>query len=91
MRDLGVTGAEATLWWLLIVLIIGSILGLFYYLRIIVTMMQPSESGRPGYSTPPPGLLGGMALVLLTVVLIWLGIYPAPLIELIRTAASALS
>lgn len=86
-------GAQAALWWLLIVLIIGSTLGLFYYLRIIVAMIQPPVRGRPGYPTAlsPAALLGGMALVLLTLLLVWLGIYPATLIELIPTAAGNLS
>jgi NADH-quinone oxidoreductase subunit N len=81
-------GAQASLWWLLIVLIIGSALGLCYYLRIIMVMTLSPLSGRPGYPTlPPAARLGGMTLILLALLLVWLGIYPAPLIELIPKTA----
>ena len=35
---------NAQLWWLLAALIIGSVMGLFYYLRIILVMVDEDES-----------------------------------------------
>lgn len=85
-------GAEATLWSLLIVLIIGSTIGLFYYLRIIVVMTLSPVSSRPGYpALGRAAMLSGITLIILTFLLVGLGIYPSPLIELIKTAAQDLS
>ena len=37
------TGVESELWFLLTMLIIGSAIGLYYYLRLIYIMLQPAE------------------------------------------------
>jgi len=76
------SGANASAWLLIIVLVLTSVIGLFYYLRIVVTLFsevpepQPSTQ-RLDWSTA--FLLGGLA-----VLLIWFGVYPAPLLNLIR-------
>lgn len=77
-------GAGSALWFLVITLVVNSAIGLFYYLRIIVAMYShPSEEIVP----PAPSLSpsGGLVLAVLTVLLIWLGVYPGPLIDIIRT------
>lgn len=81
-------GIEAARWWLTIVLVVSSAIGLFYYLRIIVMMALPA---RP-VATPAPSLSlpGGIALVLLALALFWLGVYPTPFINLIRTTTGPL-
>lgn len=84
-------GVDATQWLLVIMLVVGSAIGLFYYLRIIVLMyLQPiperERLGRP----PSLSLAASVVLGLLTLVLVWLGIYPAPLLDLIRVTAGTL-
>jgi NADH-quinone oxidoreductase subunit N len=77
-------GADAQLWGLLLMLIIGSGLGLYYYLRVIVVM---SISQAADSHAGPAAALGRMAsatLALLTVLLVWLGVDPIHLMNLIQ-------
>jgi NADH-quinone oxidoreductase subunit N len=76
-------GAAAAAWALIIILIVTSVAGLYYYLRIVVTLY----SATPEYPAPIPIVSGGQTFVLaaLTILLIWLGVYPAPLLNLIQT------
>jgi len=82
-------GVDAAQWGLVAVLIVGSAIGLFYYLRIVVAML--SQADAP--DTAPPGaprvlLAGGLALAVLGLSLIGLGVYPAPLVELIAASVA---
>ena len=83
------SGANASAWLLIIVLVLTSVIGLFYYLRIVVTLFsevpepQPSTQ-RLDWSTA--FLLGGLA-----VLLIWFGVYPTPLLNLIRATIGGLN
>jgi NADH-quinone oxidoreductase subunit N len=79
-------GVGSALWWLVIILVVSSAIGLYYYLRIIVIMYQqplPQEE-RPMIATSLP-FVAGLVLALLTFMLVWLGLYPAPLLDMIRT------
>jgi len=77
-------GAESGLWLLLIILAVNSAIGLYYYLRIIVALYSRAESEKaPG---PELSRTGNAVLSGLTILLIWLGVYPGPLIELIKGA-----
>lgn len=86
-------GVGSALWILVLVLVLTSAIGLFYYLRIIVAMyasepeegMPPETPARRMVSRLP--VAGSVVLAVLTLVLVWLGVYPAPLIELIQSAA----
>lgn len=82
-------GVNAALWALVLTLVVGSIIGLYYYLRVVVVMyltredaasLTPALDGR--------SMLGGhLTLAFLTVLLLWLGIFPSSLIELIGKTA----
>jgi NADH-quinone oxidoreductase subunit N len=89
---LAAAGVESALWPLLIVLVFGSIVGLFYYLRIITTMFRGrEESEEVGAEPEMPGLpiqitqspLSALTLIILFLLLIGVGIYPTPLLSLI--------
>ena len=83
-------GVGSALWLLVIVLAIGSAAGLYYYLRWIVVMYrQPGSASEP---SPGPALswAGGAVLGLLLLTLVWLGVYPAPLLDLIETVVAGL-
>src|SRR5699024_4268844 len=85
-------GIAATQWLLLAMLIIGSILGLFYYLRIVITMYQsPTVATEKILTSPPMPLAGGLSLALLTLLLLWWGIHPNPIIDLIKAVALTLA
>ncbi len=82
-------GADSALWLLLVVLVINSVIGLFYYLRIIVTLF-----GRPDRETlaePALSRSGSAVLAALTLLLVWVGVYPGPVIQLIQKMAHSLT
>jgi len=79
-------GVSATMWPAVMTLVVGSVIGLFYYLRIIVVMCMPAAEDGLAYVGVVPGA-GGATLATLTVVLIWLGVYPTPLVHLIQITA----
>jgi NADH-quinone oxidoreductase subunit N len=76
------SGVDAAQWTLVLVLVVNSAIGLYYYLRVIVTMYsQPAEQEDKHPSLPAKGIL---VLGTLLAGLLWLGIFPDPLIYLIR-------
>ena len=75
-------GIGATMWPAVFALVVGSIIGLFYYLRIVVTLFSPVPESQ--LSTQSLGWGGRLVLGGLAVLLISLGVYPAPLLVLIR-------
>jgi NADH-quinone oxidoreductase subunit N len=80
----------ASLWLLVIVLVAGSTISLFYYLRIIAVMCSPPLEAVPAQPAQPhPPLAPGASAVLAALVaaLVWLGAYPAPLMDVLAKAA----
>ena len=81
-------GVGSALWVLVLVLVINSAIGLFYYLRIIMALYSAPEKAVP--SQHAVSLVGGGVLSVLTFLLIWLGIYPGPVIDLITMMVKSL-
>ncbi len=81
------SGVESQLWWLLGALIIGSAVGLFYYLRVMVTLYLV-EPGMRRHDAPINWgqRAGGMMLLAIAVLAFFLGVYPQPLLELVQQA-----
>jgi NADH-quinone oxidoreductase subunit N len=75
-------GAEAAAWPLILILVITSVAGLFYYLRIVVALYSaPVE-----YAVLQTASRGAAwVTVALSILLVWFGVYPAPLLNLVRT------
>ncbi len=81
-------GVSEAQWALVIILVINSAIGLFYYLRIVVSMfLQPVAAQQPDVRLP---MGGSVVLFVLTLALIWLGVYPTPVLNLIRSAVMAI-
>ncbi len=81
-------GAASGIWALIIILVVTSAIGLYYYLRVIVAMYERGVPERPEFAgVPAPG---GFVLVILSVLLFWLGTFPGPLVNMIRTAVAAI-
>ena len=83
-----VAGVHASLWLLVIALAVNSVIGLFYYLRIIVAMMATTSTGPtflPRHVGNPTEWAAVFSLTVLTLLLIGIGIYPDTLIRLIQT------
>ena len=76
-------GAESSLWPLVVVLVINSAIGLFYYLRIIAALFERTEE-QTAQTTVPSTRLENAVIASLMVLLIWLGVYPGPMIEIIN-------
>jgi NADH-quinone oxidoreductase subunit N len=79
---------------LVALLVLSSAIGLFYYLRIVVTMFSPIASSTHlsvSRSAPSASWAGGLTLAVLTLLLFWLGIYPTPFLAMIRTAVVSLA
>lgn len=78
---------ESHLWWLAMVLVLGSAIGLYYYLRVMITLFLPErsedESEKADRLTGPSCALI-TAFVVTTAVWI-LGLYPTPLMNLVGT------
>lgn len=78
-------GVSSALWLLVIVLVLSSSIGLFYYLRIIVAIYAAPQGGEAAKQRVHLPLAGSLVLAVLTLFLVWLGVYPAPLIALIQS------
>lgn len=82
-------GVEAGRWWLVGAIILGSALGLYYYLRVMVTLYLVEPGMRRRDATNDWGLRAGGLMVLgLALLVIVLGIYPSPMIEWVKLAVS---
>jgi len=74
-------GASAAMWGLILILVITSAIGLFYYLRIVVAMYgEPKQVGAGTPLTPPATFV----LAVLSIALVLFGVFPQPLLALIR-------
>ena len=80
-------GTGAALWTLVIVLVLTSTVGLYYYTRIIVAMyvQRAVDEARMVRAA-----LAGVALAALTVFVLAAGVYPGPLIRLVEWAVATL-
>jgi NADH-quinone oxidoreductase subunit N len=83
-------GISATMWPAVIALVVGSIIGLFYYLRVIVAICTPAPEGATAYAGDVP-MVGGATLAALTLMLFALGVYPTPLVHLIQVTAAQMT
>ncbi|WP_192457514.1 NADH-quinone oxidoreductase subunit NuoN [Musicola keenii] len=80
-------GVNAHLWWLTAAVVVGSAIGLYYYLRVMVSLYltAPQTLKR---DTPSNWALtaGGVVVLISSVLVLILGIYPQPLITLVQLA-----
>jgi NADH-quinone oxidoreductase subunit N len=84
-------GTSSELWMLIFVLVVTSVIGLFYYLRILVAMYRsPAEAGEAAAEVPSLSLSGSYALAVLAVLLVWIGVYPGPFLDAIHRAVLSL-
>ena len=95
-------GAGASLWLLTLSLVASSGIGLYYYLRLIVIMYLRPQPGRAGTRRGRTAAAAsesesraaaypwaaGVVLTALMLAIIWLGVYPAPLIDAIRRSVT---
>jgi len=77
---------QKAFWLLAFVLVLSSVVGLFYYLRIISAMFSGQKHLEPKESSAHPlfHLLSKLVLLILTLFILGLGIYPSVLIGFIE-------
>lgn len=80
-------GVGERLWAPVLVLVAGSAIGLYYYLKIIIAMARAEPLDAPASHPTRAGLI---AVAALTAIVLYLGIYPPPLIKAAAAAAAAL-
>lgn len=76
-------GADAHLWGLLLVIVAGSAIGLSYYLRVVATLWRRDEAAS---GTVPEGMAARLAIAAAMAVVLLVGIWPQPLIDVLTTA-----
>jgi NADH-quinone oxidoreductase subunit N len=81
---------ESALFPLVLLLAAGSAIGIYYYLRIVVTMADGEEHGGSGATEPRVPLAAGALLFGLLVLVVWLGVQPGPVLSAVESAVAAL-
>jgi NADH-quinone oxidoreductase subunit N len=84
------SGADGRLWGLLLAIIIGSGLGLYYYLRIIVVMSMSGETSVSESEESSRDWISSVILTALSLLLIWCGIYPNHLVTIIQSISNTI-
>jgi NADH-quinone oxidoreductase subunit N len=79
-------GANTQLWFLLAVLVVNSVIGLYYYIKIIAVMFgQPElEAEAQPILHPTVYLVSGVTMSILALLLLSIGLYPTFLMETIQ-------
>jgi NADH-quinone oxidoreductase subunit N len=94
-------GASSAIWLLVFVLIVTSVFGLYYYLRILVALysgLAHEEAHAVGGAAtalssslaPALSISGGVVLAVLTILLVWVGVYPTTLLNIIHSTVRLL-
>ncbi len=79
----------ATRWTLALLLVATSVIGLFYYLRVVVALFARSEE-TPSVGVAAVAWPTRIALAALVAIVVWFGAWPSPLLETLRRAVDAL-
>jgi NADH-quinone oxidoreductase subunit N len=82
------TGTDAGLWALLAAVVVGSGIGLYFYLRVIWTLLEPVADEFPAESA---GGAAKPALALLVLLVLAGGLFPEPVLKVIREIAKSLT
>lgn len=80
-------GVEGRLWLPTLVLVAGSAIGLYYYLRVVIVMARSEPAPLPAGRPAKAGLL---AVAVIAAAVLYIGVYPAPLTEAITPSVDAL-
>ena len=81
------SGVGVEQWSLVLILVLGSVISIFYYLRVIVAMYMREPQGE---AYEGDNLQIGLAMALVAVLILWIGISPGPVAELARQGTAAL-
>ncbi|WP_299986596.1 NADH-quinone oxidoreductase subunit N [uncultured Pontibacter sp.] len=81
-------GVNTQLWLLVVMLALNSVIGLFYYIRIVAVMFQQpeaeAEADPRGKLRPSIYVASVGTLTLLALLLVYIGVYPSGLLQVIQ-------
>ena len=84
---------QSDLWWLVAALVVGSGIGLYYYLRVMITLYKdaPEDSGSPAPATSTSSEAamnqsGDVLMLVLAIVVLFLGVFPQSMISMVNAA-----
>lgn len=81
-------GVADSRWWLVGGVVAGSAIGLFYYLRVMVTLYLPEPGSQPrGRRDGKQKRASELTLIVIAVLILLLGIYPVPMIDWVAALA----
>ena len=81
------SGVSAHLWWLTGAVVAGSAIGLYYYLRVTVSLyLSPPELHTRDTPANWAFTAGGVVVLISAILVLLLGVYPQPLIRLVQMA-----
>ncbi|MGE0130561.1 MAG: NADH-quinone oxidoreductase subunit N [Blastocatellales bacterium] len=87
-----IAGGRSALWLLAIMLVVNTMISFYYYLRVAFMMFRGAPEGEaPPIATPSLSFIGGAALACLGLLMIWIGVYPDPLVRAIQTTVVGLT
>ena len=87
-----IVGVQSHLWLMLWFVVLGSGMGLFYYLRVIREMLKQPMDGQTGDSNENTALptMEWIAQTILIVIIIWLGILPGDFMTLLGSVSQTI-
>ena len=81
-------GVDGAAWILVWALIVGSAIGIYYYLRIVFSMTKrPESEAETEIESLPIAWEGVVAVVVLGVSIVVLGVFPAPVVDFVGALA----
>jgi NADH-quinone oxidoreductase subunit N len=89
-------GTGSGLWALVIILVISSGIGLFYYLRVVATMFSGQKETSSETAAANPVFIGEnsfplkLVLSVVFILLLWFGIYPSSLLDVLQQMISGI-
>ncbi len=85
-------GIGASLWALVVILVLSSVVGLFYYLRVAIPMFSQPAGGTQR-KIPVPASSGGASWVLaaVAIIVVVLGVFPSPVLQIVQAAVAGLA
>ena len=85
---LAVGEIHAHLWWLVAAVVVGSAIGLYYYLRVAVSLYlsAPEQLNRDAPSNWLQYSAGGIVVLISALLVLVLIIWPQPLISIVQLA-----
>lgn len=84
-------GAASGMWILIVVLVLTSVVGLFYYLRIVVAIFSAPQGAADFPAVLRVPASSSVTLGVLSVLLVWFGVYPSYILRVVAAAVQSIA